>query len=636
MAKNITVVVRSVGERTEKKCIEYLKNIFGEENVFSVKNVTPFSKAVKETFKIGIKRKKKWTLAIDADVFLFKNEIFKFIEAADKFFKKNPKSYCFEGKLFDKFSQIYREVGCHLYNTKMLKKAVKYADGGYLDNRPETYIKQKMTDKGYGFYVCQYNIGIHDFFQFPHSIVKKAILHCKKHADINDWIQKWKELAERDTDFSYALKGYEIYNSLNDKTIIVDVNFMNNLTQSFNLEQFNQTKELTNEEIDETLKLYNKNDNKEIEFILCFPMKQEPSLTEKIFSLKNTYKNNKKYKVITILGLQLKIRKKTKLDSQRNKIKILVCYHKKDKLFKNDVLVPIHCGRALACEESKDGKMSEKDYQWMLDNMIGDDTGDNISKLNRDVNEMSAIYWAWKNYDKLDNPDYIGLCHYRRLFDFSDVIKNRNNFLLNRLVLNENDLNKLLSKYDFVYRQGFKITDNTKHTFEPYQSNVELSEKYHPLLFKQYQNFKDEQIFYCGNMFIMKKEDFFNYCEDVFPLMFDFLNEPKDEVNNNFLNWAKINLPAERYNKIKEKSELNNNWYPRMTGYMMEYISSFYFMHLIEIYKDKALSGHIYTPTNERKAKLLDTIFSVKNKTINSKRYKVITVAGLKIKIRKK
>ena len=314
MAKNITVVVRSVGERSEKKCIEYLKNIFGEENVFSVKNVTPFSKAVKETFKIGIKRKKKWTLAIDADVFLFKNEIFKFIEAADIFLKKNPKSYCFEGKLFDKYSQIYREVGCHLYNTKMLKKAVKYADGGYLDNRPETYIKQKMTDKGYGFYVCQYNIGIHDFFQFPHSIVKKAILHCKKHADINDWIQKWKELAERDTDFSYALKGYEIYNSLNDKTIIVDVNFMNNLTQNFNLEQFNQTKELTNEEIDETLKLYNKNENKEIEFILCFPITRTLSLGEKIFSLRNVYKNNKKHKVITVLGLQLKIRKKTKLE----------------------------------------------------------------------------------------------------------------------------------------------------------------------------------------------------------------------------------------------------------------------------------------------------------------------------------
>lgn len=48
--------------------------------------------------------------------------------------------------------------------------------------------------------------------------------------------------------------------------------------------------------------------------------------------------------------------------------------------------------------------------------MIGDDTGDNISALNDSYNEMTALYWAWKNYDKLGNPDYIGLMHYRRHF----------------------------------------------------------------------------------------------------------------------------------------------------------------------------------------------------------------------------
>ena len=312
--------------------------------------------------------------------------------------------------------------------------------------------------------------------------------------------------------------------------------------------------------------------------------------------------------------------------------KILVCYHKKDKLFKNDVLVPIHCGRALACEASKDGKMSEKDYQWMLDNMIGDNTGDNISELNRDINEWSAIYWAWKNYDKIGNPDYIGLCHYRRLFDFSDVIKTSNNSLLNRLGLNKKDLNKLLSKYDFVYREGFKVQDNTIHTFDYYQPNVNLSEYYHPILFHQYNKFKEQQILYFNNIFIMKKADFFDMCNEVFTLMFDFLNKPKDEVNQKFLNAVKLKMAPERYQKLKEKSDKNNNWYPRMTSYMMEYISSFYFMHLMEIYKDKALSGHIYTPTNERRTKLLDTIFSVKNKTINSQRYKIVTIAGLKFK----
>ena len=32
----------------------------------------------------------------------------------------------------------------------------------------------------------------------------------------------------------------------------------------------------------------------------------------------------------------------------------------------------------------------------MLENMIGDDTGDNISHLNRTLNKLTSMYWAWK------------------------------------------------------------------------------------------------------------------------------------------------------------------------------------------------------------------------------------------------
>lgn len=91
---------------------------------------------------------------------------------------------------------------------------------------------------------------------------------------------------------------------------------------------------------------------------------------------------------------------------------MLVGYHKPFMLSKSDVLVPIHCGRDVAMEMSKDGQLDKIDLEWFKNNMIGDNTGDNISKENRRINEVSAIYWVWKNYDALGDLDYVGFMQY--------------------------------------------------------------------------------------------------------------------------------------------------------------------------------------------------------------------------------
>ena len=73
-------------------------------------------------------------------------------------------------------------------------------------------------------------------------------------------------------------------------------------------------------------------------------------------------------------------------------IKILVGYHKPASLLKSDILVPIHLGRAIADQISKDGYLSEEDYQWLFNNTVGDDTGDNISNQNRCYCELTGLF----------------------------------------------------------------------------------------------------------------------------------------------------------------------------------------------------------------------------------------------------
>lgn len=313
---------------------------------------------------------------------------------------------------------------------------------------------------------------------------------------------------------------------------------------------------------------------------------------------------------------------------KNNNIKILVCYHKKDRLLKNEVLVPIHCGRSIAFNESKDGKISDEEYQWLLNNTIGDDTGENISNLNREVNEMTAIYWAWKNYDELGNPDYIGLMHYRRLFNFKSYMGEPSNEILDLLGLDKKTLERVFNNYSFVSRCNNNCCKNL-HAFRYYQSFVNLSESYHPILYNQYKKNKNEEKYYCTNMFILSKKDFFNMCEEIFPLMFDVLEKNQNEIHQKFMNSAKVHWHHKDYDNAYKVFISNNNRHPRLIGFMMERVVSLYLIYLHEIYKEKALDVPVYFMFRKNNT-FMQNIFSIRR----FYQYKIITICGFRIKFK--
>ena len=225
-------------------------------------------------------------------------------------------------------------------------------------------------------------------------------------------------------------------------------------------------------------------------------------------------------------------------------VKILVGYHKPAQLLKDDVLVPIHLGRALATQTSKDGQMSHQDYQWMLDNMIGDDTGDNISKLNREFCELTGIYWAWKNYDKLGNPDYIGFMHYRRHFIFNNEFLDcqKNKFGLCEFDYLTEEYKKLAKLDDknitsFIKNNvaDFYITNRIVTPYSVWEHfkkdlaflnehDLEICREEIVRCFPNYSDVVEDyfasNINYWYGSFIMKKDLFFEYCHWLFDILF--------------------------------------------------------------------------------------------------------------------
>lgn len=181
----------------------------------------------------------------------------------------------------------------------------------------------------------------------------------------------------------------------------------------------------------------------------------------------------------------------------QNKVKILVACHKPDKVFSNDVYVPIHVGRAVS------------KYKEEMKDIIGDDTGDNMSEKNPFYSELTAQYWAWKNLDS----EYVGLCHYRRYFEKEITVEN---------------VDELLGdKYDMIlcspiyesWKAGEHILRAT--CMEDTYIFMECIKKVTPDYFDSMIKVLSGNKFAPFNMFVMKKELFDRFAAWQFSVLFE-------------------------------------------------------------------------------------------------------------------
>jgi lipopolysaccharide biosynthesis glycosyltransferase len=208
---------------------------------------------------------------------------------------------------------------------------------------------------------------------------------------------------------------------------------------------------------------------------------------------------------------------------------IYVSYFSDAVRIENDVLVPIQVGRELA--------------KTPLADMIGDDTGDSISKLNPAFCEMTAIYWAWKNAAR--NDEYIGFFHYRRLLDFNTDEKRKitqhgvivepryYDGLLDEYGLTPERIRQTIEGYDLVLPQAFDVRNVGEDTVQFQYSNAakhhardftllgDIIKRLSPGDYGYFRRVARGHYFYPTNVFVARQSIFEVYCAWIFPILFE-------------------------------------------------------------------------------------------------------------------
>lgn len=156
-----------------------------------------------------------------------------------------------------------------------------------------------------------------------------------------------------------------------------------------------------------------------------------------------------------------------------------------------------------------------------------DDDGENISYKNPNYNELTAVYWGWKN---LDNVDAVGLVQYRRLFSSSDN-RGKNS------PLSKMEVEKLLKYNDVILpkKRNYFIETNRSHYIHAHEEIplIELEKvirsKY-PDYLKSFEVVMKNHKAHMFNMFIMNKKYFNSYSFFIFNVLRDL--ESKIDIDS--------------------------------------------------------------------------------------------------------
>lgn len=170
----------------------------------------------------------------------------------------------------------------------------------------------------------------------------------------------------------------------------------------------------------------------------------------------------------------------------------------------------IHAGRALS---------SDLGY-------LGDNTGNNISHLNVYLNEITALYWIWKN----TSHTVVGLCHYRRFFTMAESVP-----FAREKILSKEDALKLLERHDVIVSSiGFEmmiqrdlIRNDCGEELAKFAESVVKKHllKVQPDYMESFEHVMNSVAIYKCHLFITRRNILDAYCKWLFSFYLDATNE---------------------------------------------------------------------------------------------------------------
>lgn len=187
--------------------------------------------------------------------------------------------------------------------------------------------------------------------------------------------------------------------------------------------------------------------------------------------------------------------------------RIAVVTHKEYEMPESPLYIPVMAGAA--------------SHTRITEAYMRDDKGDNISDRNSTFSELTALYWLWKHHDE-EYPDaeYLGLCHYRRLFAAN---KGRRLHLLS-----EAEADSLMDKGSIVLpkKRDYLIETNYSHYVNAHHAaDLDLTRD---IIAERHREYLDSYDKYMGmtgghrfNMFIMPRQTMDEYCGWLFDILFE-------------------------------------------------------------------------------------------------------------------